>query len=66
MIPPLSSRTAEIDYDRNAYGLRYKVECFINRIKHYRRVATRYEKTARNFLSMVSLAAAMVALRELI
>jgi transposase len=66
VIPPLSSRTAEIDYDRNAYGLRYRVECFINRIKHYRRVATRYEKTARNFLSMVSIAAAMVALRELV
>jgi transposase len=65
VIPPLASRTAEIAYDENAYGLRYLIECFINRIKHYRRVATRYEKTARNFLSMVSLAAAMIWLREL-
>ena len=65
VIPPLGSRSAEIAYDKNAYGLRYLIECFINKIKHYRRVATRYEKTARNFLSMVRLAAAMVWLRDL-
>ena len=65
VIPPLSSRTAEIAYDKNAYGLRYRIECFINKIKHYRRIATRYEKTARNFLSMLGLAAAMVWLRDL-
>ena len=66
VIPPKASRAAEIAYDENAYGLRYRVECFINKIKHYRRVATRYEKTARNFLSMVMLAAVMVWLRDLV
>jgi len=66
VIPPKASRTAEIAYDENAYGLRYRVECFINKIKHYRRVATRYEKTARNFLSMVMLAAVMLWLRDLV
>jgi len=66
VIPPLGSRTTVIAYDKNAYGLRYLIECFINKIKHYRRVATRYEKTARNFLSMVGLAAAMVWLRDLV
>jgi len=65
VIPPLGSRAAEIDYDKNAYGLRYLIECFINKIKHYRRVATRYEKTARNFLSMLALAAAMIWLRDI-
>ena len=55
VIPPLSSRTAEIAYDKNAYGLRYRIECFINKIKHYRRVATRYEKTARNYKAVVTL-----------
>jgi hypothetical protein len=34
----------------------------VNRLKHYRRVATRYEKTARNFLAFVHLAAALVTL----
>ena len=66
VIPPMSRRTAQIAYDASAYGLRYLIECFINKIKHYRRVATRYEKTARNFLSMVSLAGAMIWLRDLV
>ena len=65
VIPPLSSRTAEIAYDENAYELRYVIECFINKMKHYRRVATRYEKTACNFLSMLMLAAAMIGLRDI-
>jgi transposase len=63
VIPPLGSRTAEIAYDENAYGLRYRIECFINKIKHYRRIATRYEKTACSFFSMLCLAAAMIWLR---
>ncbi|NLH41873.1 MAG: transposase, partial [Planctomycetes bacterium] len=33
------------------------VERFVNRIKHFRRVATRYDKTSRNFLAFVQLAA---------
>jgi transposase len=37
---------------------------FINKIKHYRRIATRFEKTARNFFSMLVLAAAMIWLRK--
>jgi len=64
VIPPSSRRTAEIAYDQNAYGLRHRVECFVNKIKHYRRVATRYDKTARNFFSMVALASAMIWLRD--
>ena len=60
VIPPRVSSIAEIAYDQNAYGLRYLIECFINKIKHCRRVATRYEKTARNFLSMVMLTALMI------
>jgi len=63
VIPPKLSRTAEIAYDENAYGLRYRIECFINKIKHYRRIATRFEKTARSFFSMLCLAAAMIWLR---
>jgi putative transposase len=47
-------------YDENAYGLRHHVECFTNKIKHYRRIATRFGKTARSFFSMLCLAAAMI------
>ena len=64
VVPPRESRKAELAYDANAYGLRYRIECFINKIKHYRRIATRFEKTARNFFSMLVLAAAMIWLRK--
>jgi len=43
-------------YDRKKYKLRNVVERFFNRIKHYRRVATRYEKTDPNYLGFVCLA----------
>ena len=45
------------------YKERNLAERFFNRIKHYRRIATRYEKTGRNFLACVQMAAIMVMLR---
>jgi hypothetical protein len=45
------------------YRERKKVEWFINLLKQYRRVATRYEKTARNFLGFVHVASIMILLR---
>ncbi|HRR86784.1 MAG TPA: transposase, partial [Phycisphaerae bacterium] len=42
---------------RKQYRQRNLAERFVNRIKRFRRVATRYEKTARNFMSFVQLAA---------
>ena len=43
-------------YDRTKYKLRNLVERFINRIKHYRRVATRYDKTDPNYFGFICLA----------
>jgi transposase len=43
-------------YDRGRYKLRNVVERFINRVKHYRRVATRYDKTDSNYFGFVCLA----------
>jgi transposase len=63
VIPPTVRRKALIAYDTELYKLRHRVECFINKIKHYRRVATRFDKTALSFFSFVSLAAAMIWLR---
>jgi transposase len=62
VIPPRSNRTRERSYDQEAYKQRNVVERFINRIKQCRRVATRYEKTARSFLGMVQLASIFVLL----
>lgn len=61
-IPSLANRKEQREYDRHLYQERNRVERFINRIKQYRRVATRYEKTARNFLAFAHVASIMVLL----
>ncbi len=63
VIPANRSRARPIVHDRDLYKERHLVECFINKIKHFRRIATRYDKTARAFLAMIHLACAMVWLR---
>jgi putative transposase len=56
VIPSRAGRTVERRVLRKQYRRRNVAERFINRIKHYRRVATRYEKTERNYLAVVQLA----------
>jgi transposase len=63
VIPSLRNRTVQRKYDRDRYKDRNLVERFWNKMKHYRRVATRYEKTARNFLAFVHVASLMVLLQ---
>ena len=54
VIPPRSHRsTRPRPFDPILYRQRHKIEFFFNRLKQFRRVATRYEKTARNYLAMV-------------
>lgn len=60
VIPGRKNRLAPRDYDRHAYQERHLIECLFNRLKQFRRIATRYEKLARNFLSMLNLATAYV------
>lgn len=63
VIPSLARRLEPQPYDRELYKERHLVECFINKIKHFRRVATRYDKTAIAFLAFVAIASFMVWLR---
>ncbi len=63
VIPPNRSRSIAIPYDADLYKERHLVECFINKIKHFRRVATRYEKTAASFIAILSLCCAMIWMR---
>jgi len=63
VIPPLASRKQPIPYDKDLYKERHLVECFINKIKHFRRVATRYDKTVPAYLGFVAIASFMVWLR---
>ena len=63
VIPSKKNRKVPRDYDKHLYKDRKKIEWFINLLKQYRRVATRYEKTARNFLGFVHVASIMILLR---
>jgi transposase len=63
VIPSPKNRKEQRAYDRERYKDRNLVERFWAKVKHYRRVATRYEKTARNFLAMIHVAALMLLLR---
>jgi putative transposase len=55
-IPPRKNRTEPVGYDRHLYKERNVVERYFARVKQYRRVATRYDKKAANFLGFVWLA----------
>ena len=59
VIPSRKSRKEKREYDWELYKERNKVERFFGRIKHYRRVATRYEKAVRNYESFLHVACIM-------
>lgn len=63
IIPPRSNRKTPRDYDRHTYRERNLVERCVSQLKQCRRVATRYEKTARNFLGMILFAAITIWLK---
>jgi transposase len=56
VIPGRRTRKRYIAYDRERYRERHRIENAFCRIKDFRRVATRYDKLAANFLSAVALA----------
>lgn len=60
VIPPRSNRLTPRDFDHHLYRDRNLVERFFARIKHFRRIATRYDKLATSFLSFIHLACAFV------
>jgi transposase len=62
VIPPRANRSEPREYDRDEYKKHNVVERFINVLKQSRRVATRYEKTARNFLGFVLFVSTMAML----
>lgn len=62
-IPPKSNATQPWECDFHHYKERHVVECFFNRLKQFRGIATRYDKLSSNFLSFVFLASAMILLK---
>jgi len=60
VIPPKANRKLCRDYDRDLFKARHLIENFFARLKQYRAIATRYDKTARNFRAAIYLAAAVI------
>lgn len=60
VIPPKSNRKIQRDYDKEIYKARHLIENFFCKLKQFRAIATRYDKTARNFLAAIHLAAAII------
>lgn len=63
VIPPKSNRKVQREYDQGVYLARNLVERFFLKIKNFRRIATRYERLAITYGSMISLAASIIWLR---
>lgn len=56
VIPPKSNRKIQREFDKELYKERNHIERLFNKLKHFRRVATRYDKTAAAFLAFVHVA----------
>ena len=63
VIPNNPSRSLKHSLDEHLYAQRHLIECCISKLKQFRRVATRYEKTARNYFAIVVIAAVLLWLR---
>jgi transposase len=62
VIPPKANRKTPRECDYALYCERNLVERFFNKLKHFRAIATRYDKLARNFLAGVQLASVIILL----
>ena len=60
VIPNRSNRKQPFTFNKRLYKLRWRIESAFSRLKDFRRIATRYDKLARNYLASVCLAAALV------
>ena len=60
VIHPAPWRKTRKRLERRLYRLRYRVEVFFHQLKRFRAIATRYDKTARNYLALIQLACALL------
>ncbi len=63
VIPPKANRTIQRRYDKELYKSRHLIENMFEKIKHYRAIATRYDKRAIAFLGAIHLAASLIWLK---
>ena len=62
VIPPRKNKTYKQKYNKSLYKNRDQIERFFNRLKNFRRVATRYDKLPSSFISFVYISAAFIIL----
>ena len=60
VIPNRCNRKQPFSFSKRLYKLRWRIESAFNRLKDFRRIATRYDRLARNYLASVCLVAALV------
>lgn len=60
VIPPRQNRKESREYDKHWYKERHLAECFINKIKHYRRIFSRFEKLASRYLGFLNFVGALI------
>jgi len=63
VIPSKSNRKNPRKVDYYLYKERHLVECFFNKLKNFRRIATRYDKLATSFLSFVNISAILLLIK---
>ena len=63
VIPPKASRKGHVDFDRAMYGWRHLIENTFAKLKEFRAVATRYDKTDTSYAATIHLAGAIIASR---
>lgn len=63
VIPNNPSRAQKHPLDKHLYAERHLIECCFSKLKQFRRVATRFEKTAKHYLAVVTLAATVLWVR---
>ena len=59
-----SARAAKLPYDKELYRERNRIERFFNKLKQFRRIATRYDKLAKTFFAAVHLVAAFLIIKN--
>jgi transposase len=63
VIPSKSNALEPYEYDKDIYKERHVVECYFSKMKNYRHVFSRFDKSARNFSSFLSFVGTMIWLR---
>ncbi len=64
VIPPISSRCKILPYDKSLYRQRNRIERFFNKLKNFRRIATRYDKLRSTFFAALHLVAAFLIIKN--